>query len=428
MKINWFSPLPPAKTGIGNYTARLLPALSRRAEVVLWTEAEGWPAELEKYARIRHYQGDDLDWRALNRSDATIYQLGNNPLYHGDIWRISLRHPGVVVLHDIKYQDLFFGLSRAEAAAESYLAWVCQYHGREGETLARQFLAGGLGIDELAEHCPLTGLALANAQGAVVHGRPALRQLAASEGRPLLQLALPFAGGRLRRAPGPATGREVARLIIFGHLGHNRRLSQILAALASFPEQARLRLDIYGEIMDEVALRRQIAELRLAARVRVHGYVSDEVLDEALAQSDLALNLRYPSMGEASDSQLRSWSQALPALVSRTGWYGELPAATVGFVGVAGGEEEVDLHRHWRALLAEPEEYRQLGWRGYEHLRAEHGVEEYVAALLAFAGQCAGRANLAGKLVRRVAAEMAHWDGGEEGSLQDASEGILAVV
>jgi len=31
MKLNWFSPLPPARTGIADYTFGILPELSRRA-------------------------------------------------------------------------------------------------------------------------------------------------------------------------------------------------------------------------------------------------------------------------------------------------------------------------------------------------------------------------------------------------------------
>lgn len=429
MRINWFSPLPPAKTDIGNYTARLLPELSRQAEVILWTEQESWSGGLEKYARVRRYRGSDLDWRELNRGDATVYQIGNNPLYHGDIWRISLRHPGLVVLHDLRLQDLFLGLLRDRGQEEAvYLARVRQFHGLDGEALARQFLLGQISLVDLGAHCPLTGLALVNALGGVVHSREALLQLEPSERRPLLHLPLPFGAAKPRRPPGPSASRKVYRLLVFGHLGHNRRLGQILAALASFPAKERLRLDIYGEVSNELQLREQIDQLQLSAQVVLHGYVSEELLDRALAAADLALNLRYPSMGEASGSQLRSWSQALPSLVSRTGWYEELPEDVVGFVRSPGEEELLDLHRHWQALLADPEEYRKLGWRGYEYLRARHGVEGYVTRLLAFAGECQGRVNLAEKLVQRLAAEMAVWDSGEEYLLGNASSAILAIA
>lgn len=51
-----------------------------------------------------------------------------------------------------------------------------------------------------------------------------------------------------------------------------------------------------------------------------------------LAHSDMALNIRYPSMEEASFSQLRIWEHALPAIVTRVGWYATLPEDVVFFV------------------------------------------------------------------------------------------------
>lgn len=429
MKLNWFSPLPPAKTGIANFTEHLLPELSRHADLTLWTEQESWSAELEKYGTVRRYQAADMDWRALNQGDATVYQIGNNPNFHGNIWKISLRHPGIIVLHEVKLQHLFAGLFRDQWHDQAtYLERVRQYHGQDGEKLAQQFLAGQLSLDHLADRCPLTGLALDNAQGVVVHSRQASLQLKSNERRPIVQLPLPYAGGRLRRRVSHLPGQEIYQLIVFGHLGDNRRLEQILAALASFPMKERFRLDIYGELAFKTRILNQIRELHLSTLVFLHGYVQNEELDEALASADLALNLRYPSMGEASDSQLRIWSQALPSLVSQTGWYEELPESIVGFVRSPGPEEELDLHRHWHALLADPDHYRELGRRGYEYLFENHTVENYAQQLVDFARQVSGRANLASKLVRRTAEEMRHWDTGEDASIQAASQAILAIV
>ena len=56
--------------------------------------------------------------------------------------------------------------------------------------------------------------------------------------------------------------------------------------------------------------------LGLRERVTFHGYVSEAELEAALDDADLAVNLRYPTMGEASGSQLRIWDHALPSLVT----------------------------------------------------------------------------------------------------------------
>src|SRR5689334_8445075 len=110
MKINWFAPLPPLRSGIAHDTAAVLPYLAERAEVTVWTPQPEWSGELEQYARIRRYQPDDMSWSELNAAEVTLYHLGNHPEFHGPIWQVSQRHPGVVFLHDLDLQQLFAGL------------------------------------------------------------------------------------------------------------------------------------------------------------------------------------------------------------------------------------------------------------------------------------------------------------------------------
>ena len=91
----------------------------------------------------------------------------------------------------------------------------------------------------------------------------------------------------------------------------------------------------------------------------LHGFVPESELDAALASAHLALNLRYPTKGEASGSQLRIWSHGLPSLVTRIGWYTELPADTVSFVRPEFLVE--DVCAHLRAYAACPASYVEEG-------------------------------------------------------------------
>ena len=56
MKINWFSPLPPSPTGIAEYTGTLLPWLSTKAEVTLWTDQASWSPALQCFCPVRRYR------------------------------------------------------------------------------------------------------------------------------------------------------------------------------------------------------------------------------------------------------------------------------------------------------------------------------------------------------------------------------------
>ena len=168
-------------------------------------------------------------------------------------------------------------------------------------------------------------------------------------------------------------------LIIFGFLGKNRRLRSVLEALATYDRKDCLRLDIYGDIEKKKEIVSEIRRLRLRDHVRLHGFVSDEELHDALRNSDMAINLRYPTMGESSASLLKSWDQALPALVTKDGAYADLPAGIVGYV--TNENEAKDLHHHFDRLQAEPEFYREIGRRGREELLSHHQPDAYAQAL-----------------------------------------------
>ena len=80
MTAGFYSPLPPARTGVADYAAALLTGLRAFGAV------EVAPA----------------------RCDAALYHIGNNGL-HAAIYQRALEQPGVVVLHDAVLHHFLLG-------------------------------------------------------------------------------------------------------------------------------------------------------------------------------------------------------------------------------------------------------------------------------------------------------------------------------
>jgi len=425
MKLHWFSPLLPADTDIAHYTARVLPALARRAdEVTLWTTQKDWDRDLQKHAEVRRYDLHRLPLAELNREGVSIYHIGNNPLHHGAIWQMSRQHGGVVVLHDVRLHHFFDGLYREQwQDLDGYLASMQFYYGEAGRADAAEcFSTEASNINSMAERYPLTQLALAHALGVVVHTREAFDELSKLQRWPLSYAPLPFArkadalpsatrdnflSSMMRRA---ATNEDAPyRLIVCGYIGRNRRLDALLHALAQLPLGNKFRLDIYGKVTDNEHLRALINSLKLDGQVSVHGFVAEKELDAALAKADLGINLRYPTMGEASGSQLRLWSHALPSLVTQTGWYATLPEDTVAFVRPE--HEVADIQMHLRAFLLDPQKFAAMGERGRTLLEEQHTPERYAEAIIDLAQRALNfRAqSMANRLAERAGALMSDW-------------------
>jgi glycosyltransferase involved in cell wall biosynthesis len=382
MKINYFSPLLPAQSGISEVAEQVIPALSQYAEVTAWTDQTEWSSALEQYAQVRQYNAGHMIWRDLNRADLNIYHIGNNVHYHHDILSISQRVPGLVVLHDIKLHHLLYGVyCIRQANGENYIEQVTKYYGLEAGTRVRRFLAGELTIADV-EDFAMTEWAIENAAAVMVHNREAFQELQQTQRWPVGYQPLAFHAPPLL-AESQAKTAPPYRLVIFGYIGHNRRVGAVLQALSELPNKQQFQLNIYGSVDNEELLREQIEQYKVKSLVNVHGFVTDEVLDLALAQAHLAINLRYPTMGEASLSQLRIWRHALPSLVTQIGWYAEQPETSVLFVRPE--QEVADIKQHLTKLANNPASFAGMGLEGRRLLEAQHSPDAYARALLEFA-------------------------------------------
>ena len=414
LKVNWFSPLPPARSGIAHYAMQLLPVLARRQEVVLWTDQDKVAPEVQGIARVARYDPGAPPWREINNSAISFYHLGNHADFHAAIWQVSMCQPGIVVLHDLRLHDFFASQwihYRKDQA--SYLAALERWYGEEGRRAGEAFCSGGIGADSMAQEFPLTREAIQGALGVITHSRDAFAELDEAPGCPVAALSFPYPATPEFRYREWMAARSAAphpphRLVVFGHIGRNRRLEAVLEALAGIPEREQFRLEICGQVWDEGYIRTQIERLGLGALVKLPGFLPEPLVEQKLSTADLAINLRYPSMGEASLSQMQFWDYGLPTLVTRTGWYASLPEDAAAFVRP---EHEIeDIQFHLRAFLADPAAFRAMGERGRRSL-ANNDPEEYVDAMVQFGTTALCRAPLVSSLAlaRRIGNDLSAW-------------------
>jgi len=364
-------------------------SLAKRFDVVLWTDQEEWDKSLEETVAVRRFAIDEVPWTELNNADLNVYHIGNNPQYHGAIWQISRKHPGVIVLHDMALQGfmLYNKQPLDSEALAAYTALMAYYYGAAGRAAAERVCRGEESCDALAGEFPLFEPAVDNCLGIIVHSRTAFETIARRQKWPVFLLDLPYKE-IADIVPDQLPVKRVEppfHIIIFGYIGQNRRVDSILEALASLPCRDSFILDVYGELFIDDLLPERLEALGLTHIVKVHGYVTEAELDAALAAANLAINLRFPSFGEASSSQLRIWAHALPTIVTRTGWYADQMDGSLIFVDP---ENMVnDLRTTLNAFLDQPEQFAKKGASGRRILCERHIPEVYAKSLLeVFAG------------------------------------------
>ncbi len=408
MRINFFTPLPPATTDIARCVERSVRPLVEAFEVTFWTDAEKVDPAFLRIARVRRFHPDRMDWRELNYADFNVYNIGNDPSFHAGIALVARRAPGIVILHDACVHELVHGtLQRTASPAENYLALLSRI-GPQALEDGRTVVEGRALLQSISAKYPLADWVCEGALGIVTHNPEALRAALPSCAAPVLETPLPWLP--LSDLPAPAMrerGRGPLEMVVCGFLNSpNRRLPETLEALAAFPRRGEILLHIAGRVKEEKALRSRIAELGLSRSVKLHGYLSERELGDLLGNVHLAVNLRWPSMGEASGSQLRFWNHSLPTIATATGWYAAQPAGTLHLVRPECERE--DLHAHWSAALDDYAGFARAGLAGRALLAEKHSAEGFAAALAdflptvnefrktAFAPVLARRAGLAG--------------------------------
>ena len=122
MKIAYFSPLSPKRSGIADYSEELLPYLAERAEITLFVDGfEATNSEIISRFEILDYRKQPDVLKRLDSHDAIIYHMGNDHRYHTGIFETMIEYPGILVLHDFALQDFFFNLARTRKDWRFYL-------------------------------------------------------------------------------------------------------------------------------------------------------------------------------------------------------------------------------------------------------------------------------------------------------------------
>jgi glycosyltransferase involved in cell wall biosynthesis len=388
--IDWFSPLLPARTDIAHFSARLLPELTKVAQVRLWTPTE-WDAGQTSGAKVTRFDattgrterpGLAPDLRLLSQADAVVYNMGNHAGFHGAIWAASRRKPGVMVIHELCFHHMFANLMGRDKPSGRYLDFIDEALGAKARKLcADQLVHGVMSFDELAARLPLIEAVVAGARGVVCHNPDVAEAVRKVSDIPTTVLDLPYPAADETRPSAREPGRA-PRFLQFGHIGGpSRRLEEVLRALASHRDRP-FSFRILGEVWDRKGIEALIDQLGLRRRVTVGGFVSDAELDRALQDADLVFNLRFPSMGEASGSQLRIWANGAPSVVTRTGWYRFLPDDVV--VKVDQSRERADLSACIDAVMKNPDAFRAVGQAGRRRLQSEHTPARYAQGLVGF--------------------------------------------
>jgi glycosyltransferase involved in cell wall biosynthesis len=162
----------------------------------------------------------------------------------------------------------------------------------------------------------------------------------------------------------------------FGFMAPSKQIEPLLDVLSELSAQfPAARLLFVGEPLSWYDPEPLIEERGLADRVTITGYIPLSTWYAYIKAVDLAVNLRYPTLGETSASVLRLLGEGVPTVVSDVGWYADLPDEGVVKVG-AGESMREELAAAVMELLSNPQRRAELGQNGRSYVAARHAVQK----------------------------------------------------
>jgi glycosyltransferase involved in cell wall biosynthesis/SAM-dependent methyltransferase len=352
IKLAFFSPLPPARSGIADYSAALLAELRRLVEVETFSSK---PARFDP-----------------KNFDAVLYQVGNNA-HHDFCYESALQHPGVVVVHEANLHHLIADMTIKRGDWDAYMQAIEQEGGPAALEYAQRVRALEIGPDYGG--VPMLRRLLSRSKAAIVHSG-------------CVESELRNAGfqGPVARIPHGAWIPEASRLDyrtrlgldettpligIFGFLKPYKRIAESLRALRRLVRvQPNVKMILVGEPHPEFALESLIHSLDLASHVRILGFRPIEEFVGYIAACDIVLNLRYPTVGENSGTLMRALGLGKAVIVSAVGSFSELPDSICLKAPVDASEED-HLFEYLNLLVSRSDVRCALGARAREWVESE---------------------------------------------------------
>jgi glycosyltransferase involved in cell wall biosynthesis len=378
-RLAYFSPLPPAASGIADYSRELLPHLARVADVTFFAEspqdvstADWWDGKalpLDEFPARR--------WAF----DLPLYQMGNSQ-HHAAIYKMLCRYPGVMVLHDFVLHHMLLESTVGVGDHAAYSRELAYELGQPGHELARRIRYRGQ--PHPLFDLPLNRRAMDASLGIIVHSRYVARLVEAQTGGPVY--VVPALADITEDEPAPIQPLNLPldTLLVgsFGQITAAKRLDQAFAAFRQLLDHGvRAHYLLVGGVHPEVNLAQLLAENRLEEHVTHLGRVADLGQFRAwINQVDIVINLRQPTAGETSATALRALAAAKPLIVYDLGWYSELPD------DVCLKLPPLDNAALFEALLSlanQPERRQALGQAARQYAQAHHHPAHVAGAYLA---------------------------------------------
>ncbi len=388
-RIAMLTPLPPAQSGIADYSSDFLPYLSAHFDIDLFVD-ERYCSDERISATFRVYSIESFPSVATNY-EAILYEIGNSD-FHTHMLSLLEQYPGIVTLHDAYMSGILAHLEFSVNQTGLYQKELLYSHG----PLGRRFISSNtddreriaIAIDRL----PTTKRIIDNAIGVISHSTYNVK--VAEEYYPeswhapyrvipqLMQL--PHLNSDSKQHARTALGlpRDAFVIATFGHVVWTKRGDLLLNAFldSDLLIENNAYLVFVGKPSEDQfgkSLKRKIKKSKASKRIRITGFASVEDYNRYLQASDVGVQLRTNSRGGTPRSVLDCLANGLPVVLNDYASFKDYADNVV--LKVAGEICSQELRTTLEDLFSNPTKREMFSQAGKTYIKQHHSPTKCAA-------------------------------------------------
>jgi glycosyltransferase involved in cell wall biosynthesis len=379
-KMAYVSPIPPAKSGIADYSSELIPALSRYYDIDIIVPNEFDVSSITLPALVNNHAIIPADGFAVyaGRYDRVLYHVGNSD-HHHHMFPLMADIPGIVVLHDFYLSGI---IAHVEHSFKHEGYWTQALYNSHGYSVAAIKDANSY-LESMIWEYPCNDIVSENAMQVIVHSEHNIDlaqqwlEYASAQKWAVVPLMRAARNGNddtdVRQKLG--FGPDDFLICSFGMMSQTKRNMCLLNAILSSNmwKDSNCKLVFVGQEASGqygADIREIISGQELADRIIITGWTNNETYHAYLDAANVAVQLRQNSRGETSAAVLDCLNYALPTIVNAHGSLNELPKDAV--IMLPDDFSQKQLADALDRLYAQPDLRQSLGDIGRELILTEH--------------------------------------------------------
>lgn len=380
IRVAWFTPFN-IESAIGRYSRNAAEALSEYANVSIFVTQK--KNLLTTSLPILYWDNSSIH-QLLSGFDIIVYNMGDNLKYHCAIYECFLKHPGVVIIHDICLHNFFRGYYLVHQKNEK--AYTDELDRLYGKNARKEIVHAAQSLDDWRQ-LDLCGYGFTEkvaelADAIIVHSNYHMRWIKRCYDGPSAIMPLLYVNG----ISIPSELHQIhechsnkLNILSVGMVNPNKRIDAVIEAIGS---SAKLREGVTYTVIGscenksfEQKLNQLVQKYDLHQSVHFLGFVSHEKLSFYYRDADLICNLRVPALEGGSASLIEQMQIGKCVVVSNTGVYAEMPDDCVIKISIE--NEREDLTHALERIASDKSITQTYGKKARALIAKQYSAERY---------------------------------------------------